>query len=294
MQRDIMIWIQGLFDWGYGFFDFFFTFITAFGEELVLFIVLPIFYWAINKEMAQIGAVAGFATMTLNGMIKDICEVERPIGTEGIRFVEVENFFVDTVHLKEGSYSFPSGHSQTSSVMMFSIASYYNKKKLWIAATILVLLVMLSRLYLGVHWPLDVLVGGALGAISAILFYKLLIKKNEDTRIKIYFIVACVCLIALIFAEKSDTYKSIGASFGFALGALVERKYVNFDPKEGTLLRKILRCLLGLVIVGGLKIGLKPLFGLIGDAFILDFLRYMILVFVAIAIYPMLFKKIRL
>ena len=178
--------------------------------------------------------------------------------------------------------------------MMFSIASYYNKKKLLIAATILVLLVMLSRLYLGVHWPLDVLVGGALGAISAILFYKLLIKKNEDTRIKIYFIVACVCLIALIFAEKSDTYKSIGASFGFALGALVERKYVNFDPKEGTLLRKILRCLLGLVIVGGLKIGLKPLFGLIGDAFILDFLRYMILVFVAIAIYPMLFKKIRL
>ncbi len=294
MQRDIMIWFQGLFDWGYGFFDFFFTFITAFGEELVLFIVLPIFYWAINKEMAQIGAVAGFATMTLNGMIKDICEVERPIGTEGIRFVEVENFFVDTVHLKEGSYSFPSGHSQTSSVMMFSIASYYNKKKLWIAATILVLLVMLSRLYLGVHWPLDVLVGGALGAISAILFYKLLIKKNEDTRIKIYFIVACVCLIALIFAEKSDTYKSIGASFGFALGALVERKYVNFDPKEGTILKKILRCLLGLVIVGGLKIGLKPLFGLIGDAFILDFLRYMILVFVAIAIYPMLFKKIRL
>lgn len=294
MQRDIMIWFQGLFAWGYGFFDFFFAFITAFGEELVLFIVLPVFYWAVNKEMAQIGAVAGFATMTLNGMIKDICEVERPIGTEGIRFVEVENFFVDTVHLKEGSYSFPSGHSQTSSVMMFSIASYYNKKKLWIAASILVLLVMLSRLYLGVHWPLDVLVGGALGAVSAVLFYKLLIKKNEDTRIKIYFIVACVCLIALIFAEKSDTYKSIGASFGFALGALVERKYVNFDPKEGTLLKKILRCLLGLVIVGGLKIGLKPLFGLIGDAFILDFLRYMILVFVAIAIYPMLFKKIKL
>ena len=49
MQRDIMIWVQGLFDWGYGFFDFFFTFITAFGEELVLFIVLPIFYWGINK-----------------------------------------------------------------------------------------------------------------------------------------------------------------------------------------------------------------------------------------------------
>jgi len=294
MQKDIMIWFQGLFEGSYGFFDFFFTFITAFGEELILFIVLPIFYWAINKEMAQIGAVAGFATMTLNGMIKDICEIERPIGTEGIRFVEVENFLVDTVHLKEGSYSFPSGHSQTSSVMMFSIASYYNKKNLWIASTILVLLVMMSRIYLGVHWPLDVLIGGLLGVMSAVFFYKLLINKKEDTRIKIYFIVACICLIALLFAEKSDTYKSIGASFGFALGALIERKYVNFDPKEGTLTKKILRCVIGILIVGGLKMGLKPLFGLIGDYFILDFFRYMILVFVAIAIYPMLFKKIKL
>ena len=107
------------------------------------------------------------------GMIKDICEIPRPIGTEGIRFVEVENFFVDTVHLKEGSYSFPSGHSQTSSVMMFSIASYYNKKKLWIAATVLTLLVMLSRMYLGVHWPLDVLIGGLLGLISAVICYQI-------------------------------------------------------------------------------------------------------------------------
>ena len=294
MQADIMIWFQELFAGNYGFFDFFFSFITFFGEELVLFIVLPIFYWAINKEAAEIVAVAGFATMTVNGMIKDICKIERPISNEEIRFVEVENFFVDTVHLKEGSYSFPSGHSQTSSVLMFSLASYYNKKNLWIFASVLVLLVMMSRVYLGVHWPLDVLIGGLLGLISAVFFYKLLVNKKQDTRILIYFIVACVCLIALIFAEKSDTYKSIGAMFGFATGALFERKLVNFDPKEGTLLRKVIRCVIGIIIVAALKIGLKPLFGLIGDAFILDFFRYMILVFVAIAIYPLVFKKLKL
>ena len=124
--------------------------------------------------------------------------------------------------------------------------------------------------------------------------FKLLINKKDDTRVKIYFIVACICLVALFFAEKSDTYKSIGASFGFALGALFERKFVNFDPKEGTFWKKVLRCLIGIIIVGGLKIGLKPLFGLFGDFFILDFFRYMILVFVAIAIYPLVFKKLKL
>ena len=293
MQADILIWFQGLFENFQDFFDIFFMLVTACGEELVLFIVLPIFYWAINKEVAEIGAIAGFAAMTLNGVVKDVCAIERPIGTEGIRFVEIDNFLVDTVHLKEGSYSFPSGHSQTSSVLMFSLASYYNKKKLWIGATILVLLVMMSRMYLGVHWPLDVLVGGLLGLVFAVGFYKLLINKKDDTRIKIYFIVACVCLLALIFVQKSDSFKAIGACFGFAFGALFERKLVNFDPKEGTLLKKVIRCAVGIILVGGLKIGLKPLFALIADHVILDFLRYAILVFVAIGVYPLIFKKFK-
>lgn len=294
MQVDIMIWFQGLFENFTEFFDVFFMIVTAFGEELVLFLVLPIFYWAINKEASQLVAMAGFASLTINGTIKDIAKVERPIGNPNIRFVEIENFLVDTVHLKEGSYSFPSGHSQTISVLSFSFACFYNKKKLWIGATVLTLLVMLSRLYLGVHWPLDVLVGGLLGLVSAVVCYQIFKRCKEDTRIKVYLIIAVLCLTSLFFAQKSDTFKSVGACFGFAIGALVERKFVNFDPTEGPLWKKILRCALGLAIVGGLKAGLKPVFALIADNIFLDFLRYMIIVFVAIALYPMLFKKIKL
>ncbi len=294
MQVDIMIWFQGLFENFQEFFDIFFMIVTAFGEELILFIVLPIFYWAVNKEAAHLVAMAGFASLTLNGVIKDVAKVERPIGNENIRFVEIENFLVDTVHLKEGSYSFPSGHSQTISVLSFSFASYYNKKKLWIAASVITILVMLSRLYLGVHWPLDVLIGGLLGLVSAVVCYQIFKRCNEDNRIKAYLILAVLCLTALFFAEKSDTFKSVGACFGFAIGALVDRKFVHFDPTEGPLWKKIVRCILGLAIVGGLKAGLKPLFLLIADNVFLDFFRYMIIVFVAIALYPMLAKKIKL
>lgn len=294
MQVDIMIWFQGLFENFTDFFDVFFMLVTAFGEELILFIILPIFYWAINKEASQLVAMAGFASLTLNGTIKDIAKVERPIGNPNIRFVEIENFLVDTVHLKEGSYSFPSGHSQTISVLSFSFACYYNKKKLWICATVITLLVMLSRMYLGVHWPLDVLVGGLLGLLSAVVCYQIFKRCNEDTRVKVYLIIAVLCLFSLFFAQKSDTFKSVGACFGFAIGAFVERKFVNFDPTEGPIWKKIIRCVLGLALVGGLKAGLKPLFALIADNIFLDFLRYMIIVFVAIALYPMLFKKIKL
>lgn len=294
MQVDIMIWFQGLFENFQEFFDVFFTIITAFGEELILFIVLPIFYWAINKEASHLVAMAGFASLTLNGVIKDIAQVERPISNPNIRFVEIDNILVNTVNLQEGSYSFPSGHSQTISVLTFSLASYYNKKNVWIFASIITLLVMMSRLYLGVHWPLDVLVGALLGILSAVVCYQIFKRYNADARIKIYLIMAVICLFALFFAKKSDTFKSVGACFGFAIGALFERKFVNFNPKEGSLKRKILRCALGLVLVGGLKFALKPLFALIAESVVLDFLRYMIIVFVAIALYPMLFKKIKL
>ena len=294
MQVDIMMWFQGLFENFTDFFDVFFMIVTAFGEEIVLFIALPIFYWVINKEAAHLVAMAGFASLTLNGVIKDVAQVERPIGNPKIRFVEIENFLVDTVHLKEGSYSFPSGHSQTISVLSFSFACFYNKKKLWICATVITLLVMLSRMYLGVHWPLDVLVGGLLGLLSAVVCYQIFKRCSHDKRIVVYFIIAALSLIALFFAKKSDTFKSVGACFGFAVGALVERKYVNFDPKVGKIWQKVLRCALGLALVAGLKAGLKPVFALIADSVFLDFLRYMIIVFVAIALYPMLFKKIKL
>lgn len=294
MQVEIMKWFQGLFVNFQDFFDVFFMIVTAFGEELILFIVLPIFYWAINKEVSHLVAMAGFASLTLNGVIKDVAQVERPIGNPDIRFVEIENILVDTVHLKEGSYSFPSGHSQTISVLSFSLASYYNKKNIWIFASVITLLVMMSRIYLGVHWPLDVLIGGLLGVLSALVCYQIFKRSKEDTKLKIYLILAVLCLTAIFFARKSDTYKAVGACFGFAIGAFVERKYVNFDPKEGTIWKKVLRCALGLVIVGGLKFALKPLFAMIAESVILDFLRYMIIVFVAIALYPMLFKKIKL
>lgn len=295
MQVDIMVWFQGIFENFTEFFDVFFMIVTAFGEELILLMFLPIAYWAFNKELAQFVGLAGFTSLTLNGVIKDAAAIQRPIGNPEIRFVEIENFLVDTVHLKNGSYSFPSGHSQTISVLSFSVASYFNKKKIWIGAIVITLLVMMSRMYLGVHWPLDVLVGGLLGLISAVVCYKILTKyKDPDIRVRIYLIAAVLCLAALFVAEKSDTFKTVGACMGFALGALFERKLVNFDPKEGEVWKKVVRCILGLAIIMGLRLGLKPLFALISDSFFMDFLRYMILVFVAMGLYPFIFKKLKL
>ena len=80
---------------------------------------------------------------------------------------------LDTVY----SSSFPSGHSALSPIVYLTLAGIIaagetnrsTKSLLLGAATVLVLCIGASRVYLGVHWPTDVLAGWALGAAVALL-----------------------------------------------------------------------------------------------------------------------------
>lgn len=83
----------------------------------------------------------------------------------------------------ETSYSFPSGHAMNSSVFYLTIAFYTyhftRKKKLSLVVTggaiVLLLLIGFSRVYLGVHYPSDVVAGYVVGVwwlTTAILISK--------------------------------------------------------------------------------------------------------------------------
>lgn len=291
MQVEIMKWFQGLFENFTGFFDIFFSFFTFFGEGTLLFILLPVLYWTINKDIGKILGFACFTSVVTNDTLKEIAKIERPISNPDIRFVEIDNLFVNTVDLKN-SYSFPSGHSQNISVTCFTLALYYNKKKLWILSTILVLLVMASRMYLGVHWPIDVIIGGLLGLIIACVMYIVHKKCNPSIYDYIYIGVAVLSLFTLFISRSSGAFRDVGCLLGFAFGSFAETKFVKFDPKVNPLWKKIVRVVVGLLLLFGLKAGLKPLFNLIGDYAIFDLIRYFIIIFVAICLYPWLFKKL--
>ena len=275
MELEILRHIQSIAN---PFFDFLFQLITMCGEQIVLISIISIVYWALDKKFGEYIAYSVLTSVLLNNAIKDIFKLKRPIGEEGIR----------TLREKTATgYSFPSGHTQSSASFYGAMAIYLKKKSMYIIATIMIVLIGFSRLYLGVHYPKDVIVGGILGVLTSLICYKLYNK--FENKMLLYVITFIVFIPALTFAHSADFIKGMGTYLGFVIGIYIEKKYVNFS-NQGSTRSKVIRVLLGVLILLVLQVGLKAL---LPSQIIFSFIRYTLISFVGIGIYPMIFKKFK-
>lgn len=275
MELEILRHIQSIAN---PFFDFLFQLITMCGEQIVLISIISIIYWALDKKFGEYIAYSVLTSVLLNNAVKDIFKMKRPIGEEGIR----------TLREKTATgYSFPSGHTQGAASFYGAMAIYLKKKAMYIIATIMIILIGFSRLYLGVHYPKDVIVGGILGVLTSLICYKLY--NRFENKMLLYVITFIVFIPALTFAHSADFIKGMGTYLGFVIGMYIEKKYVNFSI-EGSTRGKVIRVLLGILILLVLQVGLKAIFP---SETIFSFIRYALISFVGIGIYPMIFKKFK-
>lgn len=259
------------------FLDILFQFFTMFGEELILVSTITIIYWAYDKKLGEYITFSVLTSICFNTFIKNIFRMPRPIGVEGIRSIRVET---------APGYSFPSGHTQTATSFYGSVAIYKRKKILYIIASLIIFLVGLSRLYLGVHYPKDVICGAIFGiSISLICLYFFNTSKNIHLT---YLLTFLIFSLGLFFIDSIDFIKALGSQLGFVCGIFIEHKYVNFETNT-SMIKKIFRVIIGLFIIIAIKSGLKLIFPSI---IIFDFIRYTLISFVGIGVYPMLFKKL--
>lgn len=281
-------------------------------EFYILFI--PILYWSVDQKLGLRVLFILFLIDVPASYLKQLLHEPRPYWIGGVKALA-----------EETNYGIPSTHS-SDSLGVWGLMAYYVKKSwLWILSIVLILLIGLSRLYVGVHFPQDVLVGWLFGLLMLFLFIKYesrflawWAQNNEGMQILLGFIfsVALILLGVLVLAVISgspdppewatfstqareiDHYITLaGFLFGAVAGLVWKGKHAPFKM-DGSTMQKIGRYLVGVIGLFAIYLGLDVLFATIApDAslagYVLRYIRYSFVSIWAIFGAPWVFLKFR-
>ncbi len=284
------------------FFDWFFALITHLGEETFFLVVAIFFFWCVNKREGYFILITGLVGTVVNQLAKLFFRVPRPW------VLDPDFKIVESARAEATGYSFPSGHTQNIAGTYGSIAAYRPKRWKTILCTVIIVLVAFSRMYLGVHTPLDVIVSliFALGLI--LLLRPVFVSEERMNKFMPCVIVASVALslgfLVYVLAISGDStldphnFNSglknactlLGCTAGLIPVYILDRKYINFETKARWY-SQIIKLAGGLIGVLAIKSGLSaPLTALFGNEFVARAVRYFLIVVFAGTVWPLTFK----
>ncbi len=263
------------------------------GTEEFYMIVLPALYWCLDSGLGLRVAVILMTSGIFNNGLKTLFHGPRPywVSTEVTGFAE------------ETSFGVPSGHAQNAAAIWGIMAAYLRRNWAWVAATLLMFFIGISRLYLAVHFPHDVLVGWLVGILLLWLTVRfwdpVSAWANRQTLPRQILFAFLATLVLLLFpaamyawltlsgwqapAEWSafagqavsldGAMTSAGTLFGLLAGAAWMHQQGGFSEK-GPAWKLILRYLLGVAGVLAIRFGLGFIFP-DGETFLAWALRYL-------------------
>ena len=279
-----------------------FTGFTICTEQVAVVLIAAIMYWCVDKKCGQRLLFAVTGSITINSALKNFFKSPRPIDSENLQSLRTET---------ATGYSFPSGHTQTATTVWTAIIDYFRKWWIALLGIIMILGAGISRLYLGVHWPQDVLAGWIIGILVSIVFVRLFDYVDQNKNYYILFLTLIAFAVIVYFFMGEELVKSFALYTGFVLGYIVEDKFIDFSTEESKkkaniftnakskpkLSTKILRFIVGIITLGIVYAALKSLVILLqidtieGISLLADYIRYTIVVFWGIAGVPFLFER---
>lgn len=197
--------------------------------------MISLLFWLYDKKFAlRLGGLV-LTSAWLNEVFKGIFQVSRP-PTELHKIVQ-------------GGYSFPSGHAQGSTSFWGYLALKRRKIGAYILTALLIVSVSLSRLYLGVHFPIDI-VGGIIIGIGWLYVFELWRNKITLTIAKWQWYAGSLILTCLLLLTVRSHYSLRLAAFMLSClwGYRLEADYVKFEVK-GSWWQNTIKVVLGLSVI---------------------------------------------
>jgi len=314
----VIVWLQGLGDWLRAPMEFF----TFLGTEQFYLLVMPALLWCYDVRM---GLRLGFilvASDGLNGLLKLALGAPRPYWvTDRVRALSSET-----------SFGAPSGHAQNAAALWGRAGAWIGRGWAYVLFGLLILLIAASRWYLGVHYPMDGLLGLLVGGLLLWAFLRWedaigrrLGRLSVTQQVAGAFVVslAVIALELAVFAltaarpipeawfalaaaatpgadpidprSLEPMFTTGGLIFGFGAGAALLIGWGQFDAK-GVWWKRLLRFLVGLAGVIALWMGLDAVFpdGQAPLALALRYVRYAAVGLWAVYLAPRAFRALRL
>ena len=242
MDIDFLLWLQN-------FRTDYLTSLALFISDLIPYMKFPaiFIYWCINKKKGLFVLVSFGLSYFINGLLKGIFCVYRPFLRDP-RLIPLD---------KESGYSFPSGHAMLVTPLLGGYAVLCRKKTQiisWIMG-LLIILMILSRLYIGVHTPQDVITGVLLSLLTLYITVKIFAFIERRPESEKFFLLAGIiaCIAAFVYlyfkpypvdydsagkilvkpdSARASTIGNIGNLAGILIGFYIDKKFIKFSYKS--------------------------------------------------------------
>ena len=230
--------------------------LTSLGNLEFFLIFMPLVYWCIDRRTGVRLLILLLISAYFNAIAKVLLDQPRPYQYDPR---------VKPLVPAEGG-GLPSGHTQDAVVVWGYLASRVRQPAMWVFAGFLMIGIPMSRLYLGVHFPTDLIGGYILGALLLIVYLEFASKAEAwlvQKGIIWQLIVATFLPILFILVSPKGALNPLNVSgilLGFAPGIVLERRWIKFCS-GGSFARRTLRFVVGLIVLFAIWMGLRSAFG---------------------------------
>ena len=278
----------------------FMALITYCGDEIFFMALAIAVFWCISKRDGYYILMVGFLGTVGNQFLKLLFRIPRPW------VLDPDFTIVESARAAATGYSFPSGHTQNIVGTMSCVTLMTKQKKIRIVAIVLMILVPFSRMYLGCHTPLDVGVSFILALALAFSLRPIIVKSEQNPHLMWGILFLSLIVVILywafitfygfpadidadnLYSGVKNAYTLLGCLVGIAAVKVLDDRFIHFQV-DAVWWAQILKVVLGLILIIGVRVGLKAPLQAVMPEFPATAVRYFFIVFFAGAVWPLTF-----